>query len=87
MAVKARVSQVKVVPSGARVSYVLRYETDHETRIATVPIGYADGVVHLPGSAHEQMGEVLPDQQGQAPVLGPDQSVDRQPEHRGMGEA
>ena len=44
MAVKARVSQVKVVPSGARVSYGLRYETDHETRIATVPIGYADGV-------------------------------------------
>ena len=44
MSVKARVSQVKVVPSGARVSYGLRYETDRATRIATVPIGYADGV-------------------------------------------
>jgi alanine racemase len=44
MSVKARVSHVKVVPSGARLSYGLRYETTHTTRIATVPIGYADGV-------------------------------------------
>jgi alanine racemase len=44
MSVKARVSQVKSVRSGARVSYGLRYETDRDTRIATVPIGYADGV-------------------------------------------
>jgi alanine racemase len=44
MSVKARVSQVKVVPSGARLSYGLRYETTRDTRIATVPIGYADGV-------------------------------------------
>jgi alanine racemase len=44
MSVKARVAQVKVVPSGARLSYGLRYETSRETRIATVPIGYADGV-------------------------------------------
>jgi len=44
LSVKARVSHVKVVPSGARVSYGLRYETTHTTRLATVPIGYADGV-------------------------------------------
>jgi len=44
MSVKARVSHVKAVPAGARVSYGLRYETDGPTRIATVPIGYADGV-------------------------------------------
>ena len=44
LSVKARVSHVKVVPAGARVSYGLRYETDRQTRIATVPIGYADGV-------------------------------------------
>jgi alanine racemase len=44
LSVKARVSHVKVVPSGARLSYGLRYETARETRIATVPIGYADGV-------------------------------------------
>ena len=44
MAVKARVSHVRTVPAGARISYGLRYETERETRIATVPIGYADGV-------------------------------------------
>jgi alanine racemase len=44
LAVKARVSYVKALPGGARVSYGLRYETAGETRIATVPIGYADGV-------------------------------------------
>jgi alanine racemase len=44
MALKARVSYVKTLPAGARVSYGLRYETSRPTRIATVPIGYADGV-------------------------------------------
>jgi alanine racemase len=44
MSVKARVSHVKAVPAGTRLSYGLRYETAHATRIATVPIGYADGV-------------------------------------------
>jgi len=44
MSVKARVSHVKTVPRGARLSYGLRYETDRATRVATVPIGYADGV-------------------------------------------
>ena len=44
MSVKARVSHVKSVPRGARLSYGLRYETAGECRVATVPIGYADGV-------------------------------------------
>ena len=44
MSVHARVSHVKTVPAGERISYGLRYETARETRIATVPIGYADGV-------------------------------------------
>ena len=44
LSVKARVSHVKPVAPGTRISYGLRYETDRATRIATVPIGYADGV-------------------------------------------
>jgi alanine racemase len=44
LSVKARVSHVKDVPAGAGVSYGLRYTTDQATRIATVPVGYADGV-------------------------------------------
>ena len=56
MAVKARVSHVQSLPAGARLSYGLRYETTRPTRIATVPIGYADGV---PRELSHHGGEVL----------------------------
>ena len=59
LSVKARVSHLKSVPRGARVSYGLRYETSRATRIATVPIGYADGVPRE-----------LPQHGGEAMVLG-----------------
>ncbi len=44
LSVCARVSFVKTVPAGTGVSYGLRYSTARPSRIATVPIGYADGV-------------------------------------------
>jgi alanine racemase len=44
LSLRARVSHVKTVDAGARISYGLRYRVDRPTRIATVPIGYADGV-------------------------------------------
>ena len=44
MALKARVSFVKTVPAGAQLSYGLRYRCETDTTIATVPVGYADGV-------------------------------------------
>jgi alanine racemase len=44
MALKARVSYVKRVDAGARLSYGLRYRAEAATVIATVPLGYADGV-------------------------------------------
>jgi alanine racemase len=72
MAVKARVSHVQSLPAGARISYGLRYETTQPTRIATVPIGYADGVprelphnggaVLIGGRRHPIAGTVTMDQ-------------------------
>jgi alanine racemase len=56
LAVKARVSYTQTLPAGARVSYGLRYETAATTRVATVPIGYADGV---PRELAQRGGEVL----------------------------
>jgi alanine racemase len=56
MALKARVSYVKQLPAGARVSYGLRYELPVAARIATVPAGYADGV---PRELSLHGGEVL----------------------------
>ncbi len=44
LALKARVSHVKSLEAGSRISYGLRYELDRPATIATVPIGYADGV-------------------------------------------
>ncbi len=54
LSVKARVSYVKEVGALERVSYGLRYQTPGVARIATVPIGYADGVPRRlgRGSAH-----------------------------------
>ena len=40
----SEISHLKVLPAGERLSYGLRYELDRESVIATVPVGYADGV-------------------------------------------
>ncbi|HVA75262.1 MAG TPA: alanine racemase [Acidimicrobiales bacterium] len=47
MALKARVSYVKEVAAGERLSYGLRYRLDRDSVIATVPVGYADGVTRM----------------------------------------
>lgn len=44
MQLKARVTHVQHLGPGEGVSYGLRYVTEHSTVIATVPLGYADGV-------------------------------------------
>jgi alanine racemase len=44
MRLVSRVSHVKVVPAGDAVSYGLRRVLERDTVVATVPIGYADGV-------------------------------------------
>lgn len=72
LSLKARVSHVKTLPAGARVSYGLRYEMPRSGRVATVPIGYADGVprnlaavggeVVVRGRRHPIAGTVTMDQ-------------------------
>jgi alanine racemase len=44
MTLRARIALVKDVPSGQGVSYGHRYTTSGDTRLALVPLGYADGV-------------------------------------------
>lgn len=44
LSLRARVSHVKRVVAGSGVSYGLRHTFEHDTTVATVPIGYADGV-------------------------------------------
>ena len=54
MQLSAAVAAVRRVPAGTHVSYGYTHRTDHETTLALVPLGYADGV---PRSA-SNLGEV-----------------------------
>lgn len=71
MSVKARVARVQRVPMGEGVSYGLTYRTAQPTTIATLPLGYADGVhrvlsnrmrVLIGGTACRQVGRICMDQ-------------------------
>ncbi len=44
MALRTEIGLVKTVQAGQRLSYGLRHEVAETTRIATIPIGYADGL-------------------------------------------
>lgn len=56
LSLRARITLVKTLPAGARVSYGLRSEVGESGRVATVPAGYADGVPRNLGMVG---GEVL----------------------------
>jgi alanine racemase len=56
MSLRALVSHVKEVEKGERLSYGLRYEVAQRSVVATVPLGYADGVTR---SLSDRGGEVL----------------------------
>jgi alanine racemase len=56
LSLRARVAQVKRLAAGCRISYGLRYRFEHDATVATVPIGYADGV---PRRLSSTGGEVL----------------------------
>ena len=43
MSIRSHISHVKTLPAGKPVSYGGTYVTERETRIATIPAGYADG--------------------------------------------
>jgi alanine racemase len=40
---KTRIAQIRTLPRGATVSYSRTFTTNRETRIAILPVGYADG--------------------------------------------
>lgn len=72
MTVRSEVSFVKRISAGDRVSYGLVWEAPTDTTIATVPIGYADGIrrrsgraggeVLIGGRRHRIVGQVTMDQ-------------------------
>jgi alanine racemase len=62
---KTQVSQVKWIPEGECISYGCTYITERPTRIAVLPVGYADGFRRAP----KNWGSVLIRGQ-EAPILG-----------------
>ena len=68
---KSRVVYFKVVRPGHPVSYGGRWQTDHETRVVTLPVGYGDGYfrrmsgradVLIRGKKYRQVGTICMDQ-------------------------
>lgn len=47
MTLKALVSNLKILPEGSGVSYGQTYVTRRITKVATIPLGYADGISRL----------------------------------------
>ncbi len=44
---KAHISYIKDVPSGVQISYGGTFVTERDSRVATIPVGYADGYPRL----------------------------------------
>lgn len=47
MCLKAKISQVKKLATGSGVSYGLKYKSNKDSLVATLPIGYADGYTRM----------------------------------------
>ena len=62
MAVRARPVRVEVLPAGATVGYGQEWTADRPSRIATLPIGYADGWTraYWPGASAIVRGRRVP---------------------------
>lgn len=67
---KTRIVGLRDVPAGATVGYNATYVADRPTRLALLPVGYADGFRRaLSSSTHQRGGDVL--LRGQrAPIVG-----------------
>ncbi|MGB0165542.1 MAG: bifunctional UDP-N-acetylmuramoyl-tripeptide:D-alanyl-D-alanine ligase/alanine racemase [Luteibaculum sp.] len=64
---KTHVSQIRVLEPGQSVGYGRKFIAPHETRMAVLPIGYADG---LPRSSGNERYKILFPNIGTAPIIG-----------------
>ena len=67
MTIKTRVSHIKTIEPGEKISYGCTYEAKEKERIATLAIGYADGFVRgrknpkvcINGKDYEVVGRIV----------------------------
>lgn len=71
MTFRTELAHVKVLPKGRGISYGHKYVTDHDEKIGTIPVGYADGYtrmlsskvkVGINGKVAKQVGNICMDQ-------------------------
>ncbi len=65
MALRSRVTAIKTLPAGTGISYGHTFITSRETRVATLPVGYADGYPRL---LSNKAGVIIDEKY--APILG-----------------
>jgi len=53
---KTVISQISSVENGESVGYSRKFKADHTTKIATIPVGYADGIPRLIGNQIGSLG-------------------------------
>lgn len=53
---KTVISQISTVATGESVGYSRKYKPDHAAKIATIPVGYADGIPRLIGNEVGNVG-------------------------------
>ena len=63
---KSIISQIRMIPAGDSVGYGRRFMANKTTKVATIPIGYADGISRQWGNG---LGYVLINNQ-KAPIIG-----------------
>lgn len=63
---KTVISQLRTIPEGASVGYERKFKAQKTTKVATLPLGYADGITRIYGNGK---GNVLINGQ-KAPIIG-----------------
>lgn len=63
---KTVISQISEVKAGETIGYSRKHKVDHTTKIATIPVGYADGIPRLVGNSR---GHVIIDNK-KYPIVG-----------------
>jgi len=70
LALKARVSHVKRVTAGSSISYGWRHRFESDTTVATLPLGYADGVPRRLGTLFDRPGADVLLRGRRCPIVG-----------------
>ena len=64
------IAQIRLVAKGDAIGYGATFQVERETRVATIPVGYADGYTRSLGSSNDHEGAYVYIGKTRAPLLG-----------------